>query len=452
MKSHPTSWASTTIREVLLPSAAGKLIVQGWSPQCHRTPAADSESWGVLKTTAIQTDGFLPEENKSLPDHLEPRPELEVQQGDLLITCAGPRSRCGVACLVRTTRPRLMISGKMYRLRANESVIDPRCAAYYLQSPGAQRAIDAVKTGISDSGLNLTHERFLSLPLPLPPLPEQRRIVEAIEAAFSKLDAGVAYLEAARKRTSRLTMALLHKEIDQQAAAPLTIAELAVLVTDGDHRPPPRVADGIPHLSSKHIRDGALILHDCSYLSDAGFEQTRARYEPMAGDVIVTCVGSIGRTAVVPAGLVFSADRNLAGIRPRPAVDSRYLSLALSAPNAQRQMLSASGATAQPHIYLRDLRRVEVPLPGLDEQRAIAQRLDMTHEHLARLTRDLQREQTRSDGLRRAVLAAAFSGRLVSQNAADEPGEVLLARAQRESDGTTPRAGQRRARTRGAVS
>ena len=42
-------------------------------------------------------------------------------QMDTFITCAGPRSRCGVTCLVRTTRPKLVISGKMYQLRSSRT-------------------------------------------------------------------------------------------------------------------------------------------------------------------------------------------------------------------------------------------------------------------------------------------------------------------------------------------
>lgn len=110
MNELPPSWSTVSIASVLEPNGNGKVFKQGWSPQCEKAPAAELE-WGVLKTTAIQKGHFLPEENKSLPKALKPRPHLEVKAGDILMTCAGPRNRCGVACLVSTTRPKLMISG-----------------------------------------------------------------------------------------------------------------------------------------------------------------------------------------------------------------------------------------------------------------------------------------------------------------------------------------------------
>jgi type I restriction enzyme, S subunit len=176
----PKTWVAATIDEVLVPNENGKPFQQGWSPQCEKAPAEPDE-WGVLKTTAIQEGEFLEVENKSLPDALRPKPHLEVNEGDILMTCAGPRSRCGVTCLVKRTRPRLMISGKMYRFRPDSERILPEYLESYLLSRDAKQAIDRMKTGISDSGLNLTHSRFAELFVPVAPLNEQRRIVGKIE-------------------------------------------------------------------------------------------------------------------------------------------------------------------------------------------------------------------------------------------------------------------------------
>src|SRR6516164_8139243 len=109
------TWTRRKIAEVLLPQEDGKILHQGWSPRCEPEPSTKPTEWAALKTTAIQDGWFDDSFNKWLPKALSPRPNLEVRAGDILITCAGPRVRCGIACLVKKTRPRLMISGKMYR-------------------------------------------------------------------------------------------------------------------------------------------------------------------------------------------------------------------------------------------------------------------------------------------------------------------------------------------------
>ena len=188
MSDLPQGWELPEIAEILTPLGDGRLIHQGKSPQCDKEQAPDGQ-WGVLKTTAIQDGHFLSDENKLLPEALSPDPKIEVRSGDLLLTCAGPRRRCGIACLVRETRSHLMLSGKMYRFRVDDRFVEPMYLESFLRSPEAQLAIDAMKTGGNESGLNLTHGRFSKLPTPLPPLAEQRRIVETIEALFSVLDA-----------------------------------------------------------------------------------------------------------------------------------------------------------------------------------------------------------------------------------------------------------------------
>ena len=196
----PPGWIKAPIEDLFAPLEDGRTLHQGWSPQCEKGPSKIDKDWGVLKTTAIQPGAFLPEYNKGLPSDLVPRPVIEVKAGDILITCAGPRSRCGIACLVRNTRPRLMMSGKMYRFRLPDKHIDARFVEAYLQTAVAQDEIDRMKTGGSDSGLNLTHDRFRILGMPVAPLNEQRRIVETYEELVSDLDAGVAALERVREK------------------------------------------------------------------------------------------------------------------------------------------------------------------------------------------------------------------------------------------------------------
>ena len=195
----PNSWIWVPIVELLTENSNGKLFQQGWSPQCYSHPAS-SNHWGVLKTTAIQDGEFWDHENKELPESLEPKPHIEVSEGDILMTCAGPRNRCGVVCFVKKTRPKLLMSGKMYRFRPNNQLLDSKYLEGFIRSHRAQHAIDAMKTGISDSGLNLTHGRFAELMVPFAPLNEQKRIVAKIEELFSELDNGIAALKTAREQ------------------------------------------------------------------------------------------------------------------------------------------------------------------------------------------------------------------------------------------------------------
>lgn len=155
---------------------------QGWSPKCERYNVVDDENWAVIKTTAIQPCDFLFEENKALPASLSPREKHEIKVGDILITRAGPKSRCGVCCMVKNTKKRLLNCDKVYRLRLNESIVLPQYLEYVLNSPAFLKEINLCKTGGNDSGLNLTQTRFLSIEIPVPTIKEQKHIINEIEA------------------------------------------------------------------------------------------------------------------------------------------------------------------------------------------------------------------------------------------------------------------------------
>jgi type I restriction enzyme, S subunit len=184
---------------------------QGWSPQCESEPAETDETWAVMKTTAVQPLRFSDEENKRLPPTLNSRANLELAAGDLLITRAGPRSRVGVTCLVKATRPHLMLCDKAYRLRVKPDIALPGFLEIVLNSPDVLYVLDELKTGISDSGLNLTQKRFKELLVPLPPLVEQQRVIAEVERNLSLADEAEAQVDANLQRADRLRQSILSR-------------------------------------------------------------------------------------------------------------------------------------------------------------------------------------------------------------------------------------------------
>lgn len=182
---------------------------QGWSPRCQNTPAENENHWGVIKTTAVQAMHFDESANKQLPDKLIPRPEYELMPGDLLITRAGPRARAGVCCLVRKVRPRLMICDKVYRFRADVNVALPEYLELVLNAPSITMRIDQLKTGISDSGVNITQQTFRELEIALPALETQERIVAEAEGQLTIIEALEVYLKVAMTRAHQLRSSVL---------------------------------------------------------------------------------------------------------------------------------------------------------------------------------------------------------------------------------------------------
>jgi len=412
------TWPRLRMADVLVPQGNRKLVQQGWSPKCHAYPAPDG-AWGVLKTTAIQAGRFEPEHNKMLPESLKPRPQIEVAAGDLLITCAGPRSRCGVPALVRHTRGRLMMSGKMYRFRPDDRV-DPRFLELWLLSPEAQQRIDAMKTGISDSGLNLTHDRFGQLPVPGPPINEQNRIVDLLEDHLSRLDAADGYLNAAQRRDAVLHDQLLANELAAVPSDDVSLGEL-LLVGLSNGKSVPTQEGGFPVLRLTALRDGRIDLAERK--AGAWTADDAARFLVQRGDFLISrgngSLRLVGRGGLVdhdPDAVAFPDTL----IRARPDAGRLmpdFMALVWNSPAIRRQIEASARTTAGIYkVNQKDLEAVRLPVPSLDDQQRVLESVSSSRDGLAALSREVERSRTRSAGLRRSLLAAAFSGRLTGNS------------------------------------
>ena len=208
----------------------------GWSPACFREPAAKGE-WGVLKTTAVQTLQYQEEQNKALPPNLEPRPEHEVMDGDILFTRAGPMNRVGILCVARPTRNKLMISDKIIRFHLITG-IDPDFAALSMNAGHSSSVVEGLKSGMAASQVNISQPKLRSVPIPLPPLAEQKRIVAKVDALMALCDRLEAQQQEREEQASKLARASLARFAD----AP-TPANLPFLFHPSYAIPPPTSAN-----------------------------------------------------------------------------------------------------------------------------------------------------------------------------------------------------------------
>lgn len=204
---------------------------QGWSPACEKEPAKLSE-WGVIKTTAIQFGKFLQEENKRLPPNLKPRIQHEIKDKDVLITRAGPRSRVGVCCLVKSPRARLINCDKVYRVRVSKVL--PEYFVLLMNSPDYLEKMESTKSGINDSGVNLKQNIFVSMQIPVPTIEEQTRIVQEIEARLSVCDKLAETIQTSLQQAEALRQSILKKAFEGRL---LTETELQTCKAQADWMP-----------------------------------------------------------------------------------------------------------------------------------------------------------------------------------------------------------------------
>jgi type I restriction enzyme S subunit len=355
-----------------------------------------------------------------------------------------------------------MMSGKMYRFRVPEHLMDPRYIAMYLQTSAAHADIDMMKTGISDSGLNLTHDRFRQLPVPIAPYVEQQRIVAAIEEEFSRIDAGVAALENVSNRLIKMRRAVVAGLMNSSARREPLGALLSEPLRNGHSAKASGSGAGIRTLTLSAVTQGDFGLHNTK-ITVADPARVAALWL-RSGDILIErsntpeLVGT-ARVYLGPDDFAIYPDlmiRARLNERMRP----RFAELLLqSGPIREYFRGRAQGISGtMPKIDQQTISEVELPVPGISEQDELIAATDLTLTALANVGRAADKARRRAGALKSAVLSAAFSGQLVPQDTSEEAASALLERiaAFRASatDGTRPvreAAGSRRTDAEGML-
>jgi type I restriction enzyme, S subunit len=160
-----------------------------------------------------------------------------------------------------------------------------------------------------------------------------------------------------------------------------------------------------------NVKGGLLNFETDRYTSQEEFDAFNRRLPLATGDVLLTIVGTIGRSAVVDdvSPLVFQ--RSVAVIRPRvDRLSSRYLYHVTQSAGFQTQLDRAANKSSQAGVYLGKLGDVKIPLPPLPEQRRIAAILDQADALRAKRREAL----AQLDSLTQSIFSEMFGESLLS--------------------------------------
>ena len=206
----PKGWAVATMGDLLLAIQAGKSL------KCEERPPKENER-GVVKVSAVTWGTFDAAQSKTLPKSFEPMSDTAIKAGDFLFSRANTLELVGAVVLVRNDHPNLFLSDKILRLD-----LDPALKPWllkYLQSLEGKRKLAAVSTGNQASMRNIGQNELKSVSIPLPPLNEQRRIVEKIEAMFERIDKGAENLRGAKATLALYRQSLLKSAFEGKLTA-----------------------------------------------------------------------------------------------------------------------------------------------------------------------------------------------------------------------------------------
>jgi type I restriction enzyme S subunit len=156
---------------------------------------------------------------------------------------------------------------------------------------------------------------------------------------------------------------------EQWKVAPL--AAFVSRVTYGFTNPMPSTPDGPYMLTAKDIHDGRIDYATARHTSWDAYRKLTDKSRPRVNDVLLTKDGSIGRVAICDRNDI-CINQSVALIQPNELINSRFLKYLLECPYYQRRMEGDSDGTTIKHIYITRVDKMEIVVPPIIEQRAIA--------------------------------------------------------------------------------
>ncbi|HNP59133.1 MAG TPA: restriction endonuclease subunit S [Gordonia sp. (in: high G+C Gram-positive bacteria)] len=272
--------------------------------------------------------------------------------------------------------------------------------------------------------LKLTQAAMRRIPVPMPSEAEQRRIVEILEDHLSHLDAADAEIHRAQVRRSALLLGALRRHVDAARSAGVSFARIGELAsTNLGKMLDAKKATGemTPYLANINVRWGHFDLENLKSVPLTTEEQ--ARLTMQSGDIIVCEGGEPGRCAVWDrdnSNIAYQKALHRVRVHDPQRLRPEYLALMLRETIQSGRADRLFTGTTIKHLPQEKLRLIEVPVPEPSTQVSALRELQEVAESGDRLAAALQTASSRSGALRRAVLTAAFEGKLTGRRSDDE--------------------------------
>lgn len=281
-----------------------------------------------------------------------------------------------------------------------------------------------------------------NIPIPLPPLNEQQRIVNIIESLFVKLDRAKELIENTLAQFEQNKMAILHKaftgeltakwrkenNIDLSSWQDYQLKDICEKITDGTHNSPINTDLGdYMYITAKNIKEEGIDLSKITYVSSDIHEKIYARCNVEFGDVLYIKDGATtGIATINTIKEQFSLLSSVAVLKPKKnKLLAKYLVYKLNSNEVRNMMINNMSGVAITRLTLTKIKQAKMKFPTIEEQQEIVNILDKLLAKYNKI-KNLEQQLEKIELLKKAILAKAFRGELGTNNPDEESAENLL--------------------------
>lgn len=345
--------------------------------------------------------GYISDSTEYVSDNAVPKMKL-VKANTLLMSFKLTIGRCAI------TKRDLFTNEAIAALPILDKNLDLFFLKYYLENFDWAKLTEG---DVKVKGKTLNKEKLKEVPITLPPLEEQKRIVKILDEKFAQLESLKTNAQTNLQNAKDLFQSQLAKAFSNTTWEMQKLSEITE-VKDGTHDSPSYYSEGIPFVTQKNITPSGFDLTNTKRISLQDHEKFYKRSNVEYGDIIIAMIGANrGMSCIVNTREVFSI-KNVGLIKKSEKTNQEYLAYYLKSEVAQKYVSDASNGGAQEFIGLTSLRKFPIPLPPLPEQKRIVKELDTLSEKTKALCAIYENQIADCEELKKSLLAKAFEGNL----------------------------------------
>jgi len=341
-------------------------------------PNATDEEYELeyIDISSIETTGEVSSTTNYKFKDSPSRARRKVKKGDLILSTVRPNLKA--FALINQNTENLICSTGFAVLQNRDNSTNQYLYQFAL-SRFFEDQVNTLTVGSNYPAINSTEVKQLKLPLP--PLPEQRKIAEILTSVDETIESTRKVIEQTKKVKQGLLQELLTKGIGHTKFKKTEIGEIpeewevlkleeVASIVDCKHRTPKYSSDGYPVVRPRDIKEEGVNLSECIKAPYEEILDLNENHKPVINDILYSRNATFGIGSIVKADELFAIGQDvcvISGVKLR----GEFLFYLLNSPVVKKQLSLLSAGSTFKRINLKDIRKFKVPLISNEEQEKI---------------------------------------------------------------------------------
>ncbi|MEW6090059.1 MAG: restriction endonuclease subunit S [Pseudomonadota bacterium] len=330
-----------------------------------------------------------------------------LQPGDIVFARTGATT--GKSFLISSS-PEAVFASYLIRLRPATDIIEPAYLAYYFKTQAYWDHIAVGTTGSAQGGFNAS--KLAALPVPVPPLEEQKRIVAILDEAFEGLARARENAEANLKNARELLVSGIREIFNdiEMHCERRNVGEVAEHVLGKMLDKTKNKGELRPYLRNINVR--WFTIDSENLLTMKVQEYEIERYSVRKGDLLICEGGYPGRAAIWEGDDAICFQKALHRVRFAEPIYNRLLMYYLFLQVSSGALRAEFTGTGIQHLTGQSLSKLSFPMPPVRVAKSAVRRIEEVYRHVQRLNNPQDKKARSLEEFAQSLLRKAFSGQL----------------------------------------